>query len=138
MSDLLCRWNVEVLKLLCGLICGALLAVAWNADGATAFSQNATTGWKTFANRAGWKISYPSSWRVQSCTQCKDPTDPDVFVSFSSPSTKLMIMIEHLIDKPSDQTVEQWLNDVKKTTVLAPEVSEQWTSLGWRRSPQSD
>ena len=59
--------------------------------------------WKTFANRAGWSIKYPRDWRVSSCMECPDPTDPDVFVSFYNPSTKGLIMIEHLIDKPADQ-----------------------------------
>jgi hypothetical protein len=85
--------------------------------------------WKTFANRAGWAIKHPGNWQVDSCRQCSDPTDPNVFVTLFDPATKELIIVEHLIDKPSDQTVEQWLNDVKVTTVLNPIVSEEWISL---------
>src|ERR1017187_3756547 len=68
------------------------------------------SGWRTFANRAGWSIRYPRGWQVGSCNQCSDPSDPDVFVTLYDPATKTLIMVEHLIDKPNDQTVDHWLN----------------------------
>jgi hypothetical protein len=36
-------------------------------------------------------------------------------------------MVEHLIDKPNDQTVDHWLNDVKATANLSPRISEERT-----------
>ena len=89
--------------------------------------------WKTFTNRAGWTIKHPSHWQVGSCRQCSDPTDPDVgFVTLYNPSRKELIMIEHLIDKPHDQTVEQWLQ--KMTMDLNPFISEEWISLNGTRA----
>ncbi len=91
--------------------------------------------WRTFANKSGWAIKYPLDWQVGSCRQCPDPTEPNVFVTFYKPATKeLLIMIEHLADKPPIQTVEQWLNDVKAATVLDPIVREEWISLSGMRA----
>jgi hypothetical protein len=90
--------------------------------------------WVTFANRAGWSIKHPANWIVGSCVQCSDPTDPNVFVTISNPSTKELIMIERLVDKPGNQTVEQWLNDVKVSTDLNPIISQEWISLNGTRA----
>jgi hypothetical protein len=91
--------------------------------------------WRTFANKSGWTIKYPPDWRVGSCRQCPDPTEPNVSVTFYNPATReLLIMIEHLADKPPIQTVEQWLNDVKAATVLDPIVREEWISLSGMRA----
>jgi len=117
------------------LIGCALLTVAWNVHGQTPSGQATDVSqWKTFANRAGWSIKYPRDWQVSSCRSCTDPTDPDVFVSLYNAATKQLIMIEHLIDKPADQSVEQWLNDIKVTTNLNPRVSEEWISLDGTRA----
>src|SRR5881394_2797720 len=128
----MCRRLLSVTPALIGC---TLLFAAWNVHGQTR-SGNASdvSKWKTFANRAGWSIKYPRDWRVSSCRQCPDPTDPDVFVNFFNPSTKELIMIEHLIDKPADQSVEQWLNHVKATTNFNPRVSEEWISLDGTRA----
>jgi hypothetical protein len=91
--------------------------------------QTVDVSWKTFANKAGWTIQHPGNWKVGSCRQCSDPTDPNVFVTISNPLTKELIMIERLIDKPGDQTVEQWLNNVKVSTDLNPIISQEWISL---------
>jgi hypothetical protein len=90
--------------------------------------------WKTFANRAGWSIKYPREWQVGSCVQCSDPTDPDVIVAFLDPATKALVMVQHLKDKPSDQTVDEWLNDVKATVNLSPRISEKWILLDGTRA----
>ena len=90
--------------------------------------------WRTFVNRAGWRISYPPGWQIGSCTQCLDPPAPNVFVTFSDPSTKTLVMIEHLIDKPADQGAEEWLRNVSRTTVLNPKISEEWIILDHRRA----
>jgi len=90
--------------------------------------------WKTFANSAGWSIKYPGEWQISSCVQCSDPSDPDVFVFLSNPATKAWIMIEPLIDKPGDQTVEEWLNDVKQTVNLSPRIGEKWVLLDGTRA----
>jgi hypothetical protein len=89
--------------------------------------------WKTFANKAGWSIKYPGNWIVGSCRQCSDPTDANM-VTLSNPSTSELIMIEHLIDKPGDQSVEQWLNDVNVSTNLGPIVSQEWVAFGGTRA----
>lgn len=65
--------------------------------------------WKTFTNRAGWAIKYPPDWEVGSCNNCSDPTDPKVFVNFYDPAANELVAVEHLRDKPSDQSVEEWL-----------------------------
>ena len=74
---------------------------------ATPGLENDSSLWHTFTNKAGWMIKYPISWRVSSCRQCSDPTDPNVDVTLYNASTKQLIAIEHLLDKPSDQTAEQ-------------------------------
>jgi hypothetical protein len=91
--------------------------------------------WKTFANRAGWSIKHPNSLEISSCRSCSDPTDPNTFVAFYDPATKeLIFRVERLRDKPPDQNVEQWLDDVKKATVLNPLVSEEWIFLNGERA----
>jgi hypothetical protein len=122
--------NVTLSLIGCTLFSLALIAQPPSPDHQTAD----VSRWKTFANRAGWAIKHPSNWQVGSCRQCSDPSDPNVFVTLYNPSTKELITVEHLIDKPSGQTVEQWLNDVKVTTVLNPFVSEEWITLDGTRA----
>jgi hypothetical protein len=55
-------------------------------------------------------------------------------VTLYNRSTGEMIMIEHLMDKPADQSVEQWLDDVEATTDLNPRVSEEWITLNGKRA----
>ncbi|HEY1758816.1 MAG TPA: hypothetical protein VGG72_25815 [Bryobacteraceae bacterium] len=43
-------------------------------------------------------------------------------------------MTEPLADKPAGQTVDEWLNHVKTTTVLNPLVSQEWISLDGMRA----
>jgi hypothetical protein len=43
-------------------------------------------------------------------------------------------MIEHLIEKPSDRTLQQWLDDIKKTTNLNPIASEEWITVAATRA----
>jgi hypothetical protein len=95
---------------------------------------DASKGWTTFTNRAGWSIKYPPSWEVGSCNSCTDPTDPHVFVSFFDPSTNGILMIQHLKDKPPDQGVEDWLNDVARVAVANPRLGEEWILLDGRRA----
>lgn len=90
--------------------------------------------WRTFVNRAGWRISYPPRWQIGSCRQCSDPTDPDVFVTIFEPSTKTMVMIEHLIDKPVEEDVEPWLKEVSRDTILSPLISEEWIVLDHKKA----
>jgi len=113
----------------------AFLAVAWNVHGQTASVEAPDVSrWKTFTNRAGWSIKYPRDWQVSSCRSCTDPTDPNVFVSLYNTTTKQVIMIEPLIDKPADQSVEQWLNATQATTNVNPRVNEEWISLDGSRA----
>src|SRR5690348_5377115 len=74
--------------------------------------------WKTFSSRAGWNMKYPRDWQVGSCNSCPDPADPNVFVSFYSPQSDELLMIEHLADKPQGQSVRQWIDDVKTKAIL--------------------
>jgi hypothetical protein len=78
---------------------------------------SAETGpaWKTFANRAGWSVSYPGNWSVESCKTCTDPTAPEVFVNFFPPpemEAEGSVMIEPLADKPADISVDAWLEQL--------------------------
>jgi hypothetical protein len=109
-----------------------LLGQRWNTNAAPPGGD--ISKWKKFANRAGWSLKYPREWQVSSCVQCSDPTDPDVFVALSDPATKALIMVEHLIDKPRDQTLDEWLNDVKHTVNLSPRISEEWILLDGMRA----
>ena len=90
--------------------------------------------WRVFLNRAGWKISFPPQWRVGSCHQCSDLTDPDALVTFVEPSTKAVVMIEHLADKPADKDDEQWLKEVSRDTVLNSQISEKWIVLDHQKA----
>ena len=76
--------------------------------------------WRTFTNRAGWSIKYPSSWRAQSCRQCEDLTDPNALLALLDPFSNETIIIERIADKPEDKAIEVWLHEVAKDTVLAP------------------
>ena len=88
-----------------------------------------TAHWKKFTNKAGWELKYPPTWSVSSCVQCPDPTAPDVFVFFSDDKSHEAVMIDHLIDKPPNKTLEQWLQETSITTVLTPRMSEEWFFL---------
>ena len=77
-----------------------------------------SAGWRTFTNRAGWSVKYPRTWRVQSCHQCEDPTEPGAFLALSDPSSDDVVMIERLADNPEGKSVEAWLHEVAKDTVL--------------------
>jgi hypothetical protein len=84
--------------------------------------------WKTFADSADWTIKYPQDWQVSNCPHCSGPTEP-AFVTFHDSSASELILIERLMDKPADQSLENWLNDVKEKTVSSPRISEEWISL---------
>lgn len=90
--------------------------------------------WVSFSSKAGWCIKYPSNWQIGSCNGCADPTAPRVFVSFFDPTTGGMITIQRLRDKPADQSVEMWLNDVKRIAVANPQISEDWMLLAGTRA----
>jgi hypothetical protein len=100
----------------------------------TGRTDDAPTGWLTFTNRAGWSIQYSPSWQIGSCNNCTDPTAPNVFVSFFDPLTNGMVMIQRLRDKPVNQSVDLWLNEVKQIAVANPRISEQWISLDGKRA----
>jgi hypothetical protein len=89
---------------------------------------------ENFRKPGRWTISYPPQWQIGSCHQCSDLTDPNVFVTFFEPSTKAMIMIEPLADKPADKEVEPWLKEVGRDTVLNAQISEQWIVLNHRKA----
>src|SRR5579872_3382931 len=95
------------------LIVSIVISIACIAQSGPPDDQADVSQWKTITNRAGWSIKYPRTWKVGSCMQCQDPTDPKVYVTIYNPTTNEMIIIDHLTDKPHDQTVDQWLNDVK-------------------------
>jgi hypothetical protein len=107
-----------------------LLTQACAIPSAAAAGQDLDTSkWKVFSNRAGWSIKHPSDWKIGSCNSCSDPTDPDVFVSLYHPSNHALMMIQHLTDKPKNQTVRQWLDDLKSTANLNPRISEEWLTF---------
>ena len=90
---------------------------------------DAVQHWRRFVNKAGWVVRYPPGWDVGSCGQCTHPTDPNGFVTFYNPSSKELVMIENLMDKPSDQSARRWLDEVSRSTVLNPRVSANWIRL---------
>jgi hypothetical protein len=85
--------------------------------------------WRKFINRAGWSIKFPPIWRVESCRACDDPTEPNAPLFLSDPSGDQTILIERLADKPSGKSVDVWLHEVAKDTVLAPIHNEQQIPL---------
>ena len=90
--------------------------------------------WKSFTNRAGWSIKYPSDWSIGSCNNCNDPTDPSVFVNLFPPSGHELITIDHLTDKPPDRSIDDWLVQLSKQTVANPRLNEEWGFLDGVRS----
>ncbi|MCL4523653.1 MAG: hypothetical protein M1453_08515 [Acidobacteria bacterium] len=92
-----------------------------------------TAKWKVFSNRAGWSIGYPADWKVASCKNCPDPTDPDVYVDFFPPTDKQSdegwVMVVHLVDKPPGMSADQWFADIKQTANLNPRINEQRLTL---------
>ena len=112
------RRSIRTVGVLYGLSASLLIC-------ALAFGEG--TPWKVFSNRAGWNIDYTSDWTIGSCTSCKDPTAPDVFVDFFPPtdSDSGWVMVEHLADKPSGMTVDTWLAEIKQTVNLNPRLKEQ-------------
>jgi hypothetical protein len=50
-------------------------------------------------------------------------------LAISDPATGAMVMIERLAEKPESMTVEAWLHDVAKDTVLTPIEREAWFKL---------
>lgn len=132
-EEVLMRYGCQLRKLL-GLKCKTfigIIALLWLAQAATPpFQQTGgSSEWTTFTNRAGWSIRHPVNFKVGSCRQCSDPTNPDVFVTFLDPSTSGFVMIEHLLDKPADQSVEKWLDAISRETVANPRASEEWVYL---------
>jgi hypothetical protein len=116
------------------LVWRVLLSQGWTTQAAPPGGEGGDISkWRTFTNRAGWSVKYPGDWQIGSCVQCSDPTDPNVFVSLSSPATKALIMVDHLADKPRDQTVDEWLNDIKATANLSPRIREEWIQLDGTR-----
>lgn len=53
---------------------------------------------------------------------------------FFDPTSKESIMIEPLADKPRDRTLDQWLDDVKATTVVDAIVSQERIFLNGTRA----
>jgi hypothetical protein len=51
---------------------------------------------------------------------------------FSDSATDEYVWIEQLVDKPSDQSLEEWLNDLKQSTNLNPRLGEESISLDGR------
>lgn len=91
--------------------------------------------WKTFENRRGWSISYPSDWRISSCRACPDPTDPDVFADFTSPSWETVMVLPIFKPKPASESVDSWFWDLGKNGPgPAPDFKrilyERWTLNG--------
>jgi len=119
--------GVTLLFSLLGLFCDGRAARPFEASGDVSH-------WKTFADSDDWSIKYPQNWQVNSCPHCSGPTEPYVFVTFHDFSAGELILIERLMDKPADQTVESWLNTVKEETILTPRISEEWISLNGIRA----
>lgn len=55
-----------------------------------------------------------------------DPKAPEVFVNFFPPSKSASgsVMVEHLADKPSGMSLDDWFGDLKQKANLNPRLSE--------------
>lgn len=128
--------NCQVSVLKWGTIIGAMsLAMIWFLPAATAQdSAHDVRRWTTFTSKAGWRIKHPESWKVGSCRQCPDPTAADVLVTFRDSVTSESILIESLIDKPVNQSVNEWLREVSHTTIADARVREEWIYLDGRHA----
>jgi hypothetical protein len=112
------------------LISFTLIFLPLIAQAATPFDPvGDVSGWKTFEDSAGWTIKYPPDWQVSSCRKCSGPIDRYQFVTFHDPSISELIVIESLGDKPADQSIENWVNDVKRKMVLTPQLNQEWIVL---------
>jgi hypothetical protein len=87
--------------------------------------------WKSFSNRAGWTINYPSNWTVSSCKSCPDPSAPDVFVNFSHPKDGTFgeVMVESLASKPPEMSGDAWLSELKQSANQNSRISEERLTL---------
>ena len=113
----------------------ALLGLSCDCHAASPFEESSDVShWKTFGDSADWTIKYPQDWQVSNCTHCSGPTEPYTFVTFHDSSAGELILIERLMDKPADQSLENWLNDVKEKTVMSQRISEEWISLHGARA----
>lgn len=108
-----------------------LLAVAFVMAGFLPLGIFAQPSCKTFANRAGWTMNYPADWTVASCFSCSDPTAPEVYVDFFPPKKPEAgsVIVEHLADMPSNMSVDEWLNELKKTENQNPQLTEKRFTL---------
>jgi hypothetical protein len=108
----------------CAVLVWATLAIS------SAVPQPAEPAWRTLTNRGGWSIEYPPLWQVSSCTNCPDPTAPEVYVSFSLPSSPASsVMVEPLADRPAGQSVDAWLEEIKRSNNLNPIDTESSTTV---------
>ncbi len=88
---------------------------------------------KVFTNQAGWSIRYPADWSIASCHSCKDPTAPNVFVSFFPPPVETAggwVMVSPLASKPSNTSVAGWLATISNEANLNTHVAEQRLTIG--------
>ncbi len=65
-----------------------------------------------FESRGGWSIEYPKNWTFSSCKNCPDPTNPNVYVTFTPPieidPRDGQVQIIPLAGKSSDKTKDEW------------------------------
>lgn len=107
-----------------------LLLVAVSTCLASGFLPSAPQeNWTRFKNKAGWQISYPSSWRLSSCSQCIDPSDGIALVILQDPAGKASIIVDRLIDKPANLTDDEWLQSVSVRILPPGEVQKE--KFGW-------
>ena len=85
--------------------------------------------WKLFSNRSGWSIKHPADWKIGSCQNCSDPTDPKVFVDFfpraTNNSDEGWLQVSHVVDKPANKSIDEWLVGLKTTLNLNPILKEE-------------
>jgi len=115
------------------IVWAVVLAGVWLARSATPSDNfEDVAKWMIFTSKAAWSIRYPGTLKVGSCRQCSDPTAPDAFVVFRDPSTGESIMVEPLEERPADQTIAKWLQEVSQATVANPRVSDEWIYVDGR------
>ena len=79
--------------------------------------------WKTFVDRFGWTIEYPSTWTAQSSCPAGCPA-PGEAVGFSNPETGGYVQVSSLADDLGKRSVKDRLAELKRTRNVNLQIGE--------------
>jgi len=77
--------------------------------------------WRTFVDRYGWTMDYPSTWEAESSCPAGCPGEG---VVFSNPETGGHVIVNRLARETGGSNAEARLQGLKRTRNLNPQVSE--------------